>query len=206
MKVLLVDDHLLLAEALGSLIEARFPGMTMRHAGSIAEALPQLDDDVDLVLLDLGLPDASGVEAVRVMRAQAPQVRLVVLSADDHPDTVTAALELGASGFVPKRSDSRQLLAALSDTLAGQITLPPALLASLPGQPTAPAVALTPRQRDVLRLLVEGQSNKLICRSLGLSESSVKTHLEAVYRRLGVSSRSQAVVAAARMRLQLTTG
>lgn len=201
MRILLVDDHRLLADALGSLIEARFPDWTVVQAASLAEALPQLDTAPDLVLLDLGLPDASGVQAVQAVRAHAPQVRIVVLSADDRPDTVRATIELGASGFVPKRADSRELVQALATMLEGRVTLPPTLLASWPRATGEPSVELTPRQLDVLRLLVDGQSNKLICRSLGLSESSVKTHLEAVYRRLGVGNRTQAVVAAARLGL-----
>ncbi|MFG6487073.1 response regulator [Roseateles sp. BYS78W] len=203
MKVLLVDDHRLLADALSGLIEARFPACTVEHAASLAEALARLDERTGLVLLDLGLPDASGLEAVQAVRAHAPEVRIVVLSADDRPETVQAAIELGASGFVPKQADSRLLIQALSATLQGGVTLPPTLLATWPAATPEPAVELTPRQLDVLRLLVEGQSNKLICRSLGLSESSVKTHLEAVYRRLGVASRTQAVVAAARLGLKL---
>lgn len=202
MRVLLVDDHRLLAEALASLIEARFPACNVRQAASLAEALASLDDRVGLVLLDLGLPDASGLDAVRAVRAHAPGARIVVVSADDRPETVRAAIDLGASGFVPKQADSRQLLQALSAALEGGVTLPPTLLATWPGGVAEPAVDLTPRQLDVLRLLVDGHSNKLICRTLGLSESSVKTHLEAVYRRLGVSNRTQAVVAAARLGLR----
>lgn len=205
MKILLVDDHRLLAEALAGLIEARFPASTVQHAASLAEALVRVGDPTDLVLLDLGLPDASGLDAVRAVRAHAPEVRIVVLSADDRPETVRAAIDLGASGFVPKQADSRLLLQALSAALEGRVTLPPTLLSQWPDAAEAPAVELTPRQHDVLRLLVGGHSNKLICRHLGLSESSVKTHLEAVYRRLGVANRTQAVVAAARLGLRFTT-
>lgn len=204
MRILLVDDHRLLADALGGLIEARFPAWTVERADSLAQALARLDEHVDLVLLDLGLPDASGTEAVRAVRSHAPRVRIVVLSADDRPDTVREAIELGASGFVPKRAESQQLIQALSATLQGGVMLPPTLMATWPAFADEPGVELTPRQLDVLRLLVEGQSNKLICRSLGLSESSVKTHLEAVYRRLGVSNRTQAVVAAARLGMRFT--
>jgi DNA-binding NarL/FixJ family response regulator len=203
MKILLVDDHRLLAEALTSLIQTRFEACTVQLAGSLAQALAVLDDTTGLVLLDLGLPDASGMQALRAIRSQAPQVRLVVLSADDRAETVSQAIELGASGFVSKQADSRALMRALADTLDGGIPLPPAVLATWPVELPAAGPELTPRQRDVLRLLLQGHANKLICRALGLSESSVKTHLEAVYRRLGVSTRTQAVVAAARLGLSL---
>lgn len=200
MKLLLVDDHRLLAEALDTLITARFAPCEVRHASSLAEALLALSDDIDLILLDLGLPDAQGIEALEALRAHAPGVRLVVMSADDRAETVQAAIEQGASGFVPKQASSQRLMEALTATLQGAITLPPALLA---GVETTALPSLTPRQMDVLRLLLRGQSNKLICRTLGLSESSVKTHLEAVYRRLGVNSRVQAVALAARLQLRL---
>lgn len=200
MKILLVDDHQLLADALVSLIELRFPQCSVTQADSLAAALSRLDEDVQLVLLDLGLPDAEGLQALQAIREAAPAVRLVVISADDRPETVEAAIEAGASGFVPKRASSQQLMQALVETLEGGIALPATLLAALP---STEAPQLTPRQQDVLRLLLQGQPNKLICRSLGLSESSVKTHLEAVYRRLGVSSRAQAIVAVARLGLKL---
>ncbi|XHS77013.1 response regulator [Burkholderiaceae bacterium UC74_6] len=206
-KILLVDDHRLLAEALADLIQVRFPSCAITHAFSLAEALSKLTDDVRLVLLDLGLPDASGLEAVRAVRAHAQQARIVVLSADDRAETVRSAIELGASGFVPKQAKSDQLLRALSAVLDGSVTLPATAVASLTAESGVPAshgedLGLTPRQRDVLRLLIEGLPNKLISRSLGLSESSVKTHLDAIYRRLGVSSRTQAVLAVARLGLR----
>ncbi|MEK8049687.1 response regulator transcription factor [Ideonella sp. DXS22W] len=201
MDVLLVDDHTLLRQALALLLGTRHPGVTVHQAGTLAEALPlaaPLPDDA-LLLLDLGLPDAVGLQAVQALHARAPQVRLVVLSADDRPETVTAAIEAGACGFVPKTADLARLERALGLLIEGGLALPPAVVAR--SAPVDDPVVLTPRQLDVLRLLVEGKPNKLICRTLDLSESSVKTHLEAVYRRLGVSSRTQAVLAAARLGL-----
>jgi len=208
-NILLVDDHRLLAESLGELLQLRFPSCSVMHAFSLAEALSKLTDDCHLVLLDLGLPDASGLEAVQAVRAHAPQARIVVLSADDRPETVRSTIELGASGFVPKHAKSDQLLHALSAVLQGSVSLPAAAVASLTVESSAPVShgedhGFTPRQRDVLRLLIEGLPNKLISRNLGLSESSVKTHLDAIYRRLGVSSRTQAVLAVARLGMRLT--
>lgn len=207
MDVLLVDDHTLLRQALALLLGTRHPGVTVHQAGTLAEAQPlaaQLPDDA-LLLLDLGLPDASGMQAVQALHACAPQVRLVVVSGDDRPATVTAAIDAGACGFVPKTADLARLERTLGLLIGGGLALPPAVVATGAAAAEADLSALTPRQRDVLRLLVEGKPNKLICRALGLSESSVKTHLEAVYRRLGVSSRTQAVLAAARLGL-LPTG
>ena len=128
-----------------------------------------------------------------------------MLSADDSPDTVLAAIDAGAAGFIPKTARSGVMQQALRTVLAGGVYLPPAVLLA-PRAQTAEAdtlTGLTPRQTDVLRLLIEGKPNKLICRELALSESTVKTHLASIFRRLGASSRTQAVVAAARLGLQL---
>jgi DNA-binding NarL/FixJ family response regulator len=207
MKALLIDDHTLFRDALGLLIEARFPQLTLLQTGSLAGALAKLAQhpDLNLLLLDLNLPDAQGLDGLRLLRDQAPTARLVVLSADDRPETVAQAIALGASGFVPKTARSDMLASALATTLAGGVYLPPSSLLAAPPMAAGagPALALSPRQADVLRLLIEGQSNKLICRTLALSESSVKTHVAAVFRRLDVNSRTQAVVAAARLGLRL---
>ncbi len=205
MKVLLLDDHTLFRDALGFLIGLRFPGLHVLQAGELATALDLLarHPDVHLVLLNLGLPGAQGLQAIAPLRAQAPAVRLVVLSADDRPHTVHQAIDAGACGFVPKTADGDTLTRALQVALDGGVYLPPGSTRPLldplaPWPPDGPAdtlrqLGLTPRQIDVLRLLVLGQANKRICRSLQLSESTVKTHLAAVFRRLGVNSRAQAV-------------
>lgn len=206
MKALLIDDHALFRDALGLLIGSRFPGLQLLQAGDLAGGLALLAEhpELRLVLLDLQLPDARGLQALSALRAQAPQVRAVVLSADDRPETVEQAIELGASGFVPKTARTEVLAQALALTLEGGISLPAAPGEPAPGAATdAQALGLSPRQADVLRLLVEGHSNKAICRALALSESTVKTHLAAIFRRLDVSNRTQAVLAAARLGLRL---
>ncbi|MDP2007984.1 MAG: response regulator transcription factor [Rubrivivax sp.] len=222
MKVLLIDDHALFRDALGLLIGLRFPALELLQAGDLGSALGLLarHPDVHLVLLDLGLPDAQGLQAIAPLREHAPAARLVVLSADDRPATVLQAIDEGACGFVPKTADGDTLARALQVTLDGGVYLPPGctqpLANALPLHPAAapllPAgghgtprhLGLTPRQADVLRLLIQGQPNKLICRSLQLSESTVKTHLAAVFRRLGVNSRTQAVAMVATLGLRLS--
>ena len=135
------------------------------------------------------------------------RTRTVVLSADDRPEIVLAAIDAGAAGFIPKATESRLLREALATVLRGGVYVPPITLAASPPPPGQPASAerlgLTPRQIDVLRMLVDGRSNKLIGRALDLSPSTVKTHLEAIFQRLQVNSRTQAVVAAARCGLKL---
>jgi DNA-binding NarL/FixJ family response regulator len=208
MKALLVDDHALFREALSLLIGARLPKLQLLQAGSLAEALATLalHGDVQLVLLDLNLPDSKGLDSIDAMRRQAPQARLVVLSADDRPETVEQAIERGACGFVAKTARGDTLALALQITLDGGVYLPPRDALGLPALPAAQtaaaALGLSARQVDVLRLLIEGQSNKLMCRALALSEGTVKTHLAAVFRRLEVNSRTQAVLAAARLGLR----
>lgn len=207
---LLVDDHALFRDGVSLLVEQRFPELQLTSAGDIAGALAALRDDPDcrLVLLDLGLPDSSGMAGLQRLREAAPAVAIVVLSADDRPETVLDAIDRGAAGFISKSADSAAFSNALRAVLDGRVHLPPQALrqASAVG-PRCPAaeedLGLSPRQFEVLRLLIEGRSNKLIMRELSLSESTVKTHLQAIFRRLQVSSRTQAVVAAARLGLRL---
>ena len=218
MKTLLVDTHALYREGLALLITQSFPGLELLQAGDIAEALAQLErhPDLDLLLLDLDLPDAAGTRGLLQIRDRAPDVTVVVLSGDTPPGTALDAIEAGAAGFIPKTSPAGVMREALRRVLDGGVYLPPPLLAPRAAAgdneaEAAPATAdtltgLTPRQRDVLRLLIEGKTNKLICRELELAESTVKTHLASIFRRLGATSRTQAVVAAARMGLQLGPG
>jgi DNA-binding NarL/FixJ family response regulator len=210
-KALLVDDHALFRESVALLVEHRIPELRLALAGDIAGALDALrvDPDCSLVLLDLGLPDSTGMTGLERLRDAAPAVAIVVLSADERPETVLGAIDRGAAGFIPKSADSAAFTQALRDVLEGRVHLPPQAL-----QRGAPPrsydlgddgdLGLSPRQLDVLRLLVEGRSNKLIMRELDLSESTVKTHLQAIFRRLDVNSRTQAVVAAARLGLRLS--
>jgi DNA-binding NarL/FixJ family response regulator len=207
MKVLLIDDHTLFRDALSLLLSQRLPDLNVLQAGDIGAARQVLDahPDLQLALLDLGLPDSDGLASLHRWREQAPQVTTVVLSADERRDTVLAALDAGAAGFIPKTAQGTVLQDALRAVLDGRAWVP---LRSLDAQPeragtATAATELSPRQRDVLRLLIEGRSNKLICRELDLSESTVKTHLAAIFRRLEVENRTQAVIAAARLGLQL---
>jgi DNA-binding NarL/FixJ family response regulator len=210
MKLLLIDDHALFREGVAMLVEQRLPGVQLQLAGDLNAARGALatHPDCTLALLDLGLPDSHGLEGIERLREMAPALPIVVLSADDRPETVLGAIDRGAAGFIPKSADSAAFAAALREVLDGRVHLPrPALLGAYSPNDSATdngeALGLSPRQVDVLRLLVEGRSNKLIMRELDLSESTVKTHLQAIFRRLGVNTRTQAVVAAARLGLRL---
>ena len=211
MKCLLVDDHALVRDALALLIALQHPDVDLRHAGRLREARAVLEaePDVDLVLLDLALPDSSGLDTLsRPCGRPRRTTRPVVLSADDRPETVFTAIDGGAAGgFIPKATESRLLREALATVLRGGVYVPAVALAASPaphGQPASTEhLGLTQRQIEVLRMLVDGRSNKLIARELDLAPSTVKTHLEAIFQRLHVNSRTQAVVAAARLGLRL---
>jgi DNA-binding NarL/FixJ family response regulator len=197
---LLIDDHAIFRDALVLWLGVRHPDLSLSTCASLADARDRLlaNPGIELVLLDLNLPDSRGVDAVRNVRDVAPDVRIIVLSADDRATTVIAALEAGAAGFIPKTAESAMLQTALQVVLDGGVHIPASLVDAVAEPPVG---ELTSRQLEVLRGVVDGQSNKSIARALAMSESTVKTHLRAVYQRLGIRSRTQALLVAARMGL-----
>jgi DNA-binding NarL/FixJ family response regulator len=208
-KALLVDDHAFLRDALALVMTQEFPFLRLLQAGTLAEARAALEAhvDVDLVLLDLSLPDGHGLDMLPQLRATTAAT-LVVVSADDRSATILAAIQAGAAGYIPKTLESARMLEALRVVMSGGVYLPPKLLDVGADRPPAAVRApgdlgLSPRQGDVLRMLIEGKPNKLIARELEMSESTVKTHLAAIFRKLDATSRTQAVVAAARLGLRL---
>jgi DNA-binding NarL/FixJ family response regulator len=228
MKVLLIDDHPLILSALQSVIEGLGSDTTVIGASSARAARETLkaDSDFDLVLLDLNLGDADGFDVLVEFRATYPALPVVVVSASDRASDVIRSIDAGAMGFVPKRASNETLFEALHMVMSGGIYVPPMTMGSesapkLEGD-TVPSVlrvvsdtahdsgfhgntvplaelGLTPRQTDVLALLLKGQPNKLIARELNLSVETVKDHVAAVLRTLGVSSRTQAVLAVSQM-------
>ncbi|CAM4154503.1 response regulator transcription factor [Roseateles saccharophilus] len=194
-------------EGLALLLAHQFPQWQLLQAGSLGQAAALLAESpgIALVVLDLSLPDSEGLATLTRLRAQAPAPRYVVLSASDAAEFVVGAIEAGAAGFVPKTSQTGAMLAAMRAVLDGGVVLPTAFGgdAAAPARTPVEALGISPRQSDVLRLLIEGKSNKAISRDLGIAESTVKTHLEVIYRKLDATSRTQAVVAAARLGLRL---
>jgi len=219
MKILIVDDHPLVREALAGVVAEldREVETIQADSGEAAVAALAVHKDLALCLLDLMLPDADGTEVLARIRAERPEVPVVVLSAQDTRANVLAAIDAGAMGFISKRSATSVLVEALKLVLVGGVYLPPELLrgegkhepTSMPGSagnsPTcaAESLGLTKRQKEVLALLVQGMPNKLICRELGLAEGTVKTHAAAIFRALGVSNRTLAVFALSRLGIQL---
>lgn len=225
MKVLLVDDHPLILSALKAMIENLSPGVVVNAASSAAaaRAVLQAEHDHDLVLLDLQLGDANGFELLTEVRRTDPELSVVVLSSSDRASDVIQAIDLGAMGFLPKRMTTEDLAEALRLVIAGGIYVPtmtlgqahdadeprsaPAARAPAPdSMPSFESMGLTPRQADVLTLLLQGKSNKDIARRLVLSVETVKDHVQAVLRALGVSSRTQAVLAVGQMTQQRRHG
>ena len=210
MKVLLVDDHHLIREglrpAMRQLVDAGSgEAVTVLEASSFAQAreIALAHPDLDLVLLDLHLPDVTGFAALTGLQQDHPAIPVVVVSGEDDPELVRAAFGHGALGYVPKSSSSAVLVSALRLVLSGGTYLPREIMAARAAAP-APAAPkgglagldITPRQADVLRLLLAGKPNKVICRELGLAEGTVKNHLAAIFKALGVASRAEAIVAA----------
>ncbi len=203
MKVLVIDDHPLIVDALSQLLPQLEPEVCVRTAGDPAEAVAILDaePDVAMILLDLALPGARGLDFLADLMLDYPGVPVVVLSATHDDATVNAVLAAGARGFIPKTAHGGAMLDALRQALDGAQTVRLHAALSAEGDGVrigSGALGLTPRQADVLKLLVEGKPNKLICRDLRLSEGTVKVHVSAILKALRVRSRTQAVAELAR--------
>lgn len=228
MKVLLVDDHPLVLTALQAVIQRVDRGITVVGVDGAAAARREMREhaDYELVLLDLALGDADGFAVLAELRQAWPAVPVVVVSASELASDVIRAIDLGAMGFVPKSSSHAELHEALAMVMAGSMYVPPSMLgldfgrlrAAAAAGTTGPAalgaaarpephqqvrtleaLGLTPRQTEVLGLLLQGLPNKLIARQLGLSVETVKDHVAAVLRTLNVASRTQAVLAVSQM-------
>jgi DNA-binding NarL/FixJ family response regulator len=210
MKILVIDDHPLIVEALAQLLPQLGPDVEVRGAGDPNGATAVLDNepDVALVLLDLALPGARGLDFLGDLKLDYPGVPIVVISATHDQATIVAALGAGAHGFIPKSADAAMLLDAVRHVLEGGVYLPSGA-APMPdgnGVRIAPeALGLTARQADVLRLLARGMPNKLICRDLTLSEGTVKVHVSAILKALRVRSRTEAIAALARRGISVDT-
>ena len=214
MRILLVDDHALFRDGVALLLRELDPAVQVSHAANLGEALAILDGDpgIELILLDFILPGMHGLQALESVRERHPGVPVVMLSSQEDQITVLRSIQLGAMGFIPKSAPSGQMFEALRTVLARRIYVPPLSLAgvALPvpvrSCTSAAELGLTPRQTQVLRLILEGKPMKLIARELGLSHNTAKTHVSAVLRALSVTTRTQAIVAANRMGLVLRDG
>lgn len=210
LKLLVVEDHALVREGLVRLLGQIEEGATVLESEDFESALTVLDNEgeFDLVLLDLALPGIDGFAGLDILRRRYPAMPVAVVSAFDDMPTITRVLNLGASGFIPKAFSGEALLSAVREILAGNIfrpsgqqgarlddatPVPPSKISVRPDE-----IGITDRQAQVLALMVRGLSNRDIADQLELSEGTVKIHATAVFKALGVNSRTQALVAVAR--------
>lgn len=215
LKLLVVEDHALVREGLVQTLRQLEDEVVIHEAADCEAAgvLLEREDDFDLVLLDLGLPGVDGLSCLGIFRQRYPAIPVVIVSAYDDAHTVNRALRNGASGFVPKAYSSDRLIAALREVLDGRIFTPEQMMpvnlgADLPharigGDADPSEFGLTERQSEVLALMTRGKSNRDIAEQLGLSEGTVKIHITAIFKALGVASRTQALVAVARYGIKL---
>ncbi len=216
MKLLIVDDHGLVREGLKAIVAQSDLQAQCLEAWDEASIWQQLSQhaDIDLVLLDIQLPGLSGMELLKRIVKERAQLPIIMLSADHDSDTVSQALQLGASGFMPKSSLNQVLISAIRLVVAGGVYIPPeALLKSVPKPQAATkpiisldSLGLTNRQVDVLRLLLKGMSNKLISRQIDLAEATVKIHIRGILRALNVTTRTEALVKLTEMGVRFSDG
>lgn len=203
MKILIVEDHSLYRDGIRQLFQQMGEEeMEVLEAGTGAEALGLVarHPDLDLVLLDIKLPDVDGFEAMQRFRDAQPTLPMIILSASDDLVDMTTALDRGAMGYIPKSTSAAVMLSAIKLVLSGGVYLPPEMLRNhaLRGRNGGAGPVLTDRQREVLDLLRQGQSNKAIGSTLGLALPTVKAHVSAIFKALNVQNRAQAMVAAKR--------
>ena len=205
-RLVIADDHPLFRGALREAVSGMFDNVEMAEAGSFDEvaALLERGGEVDLILLDLSMPGVRGFSGLMYLRAQYPSVPVVVVSANDDPVVICRCLDFGASGFIPKTLGVDSMRAAVARVLDGGVWTPPHV--DLDRSEDAEAAALigrlgtlTPQQVRVLMMLSEGLLNKQIAYELHVSEATVKAHVSAILQKLGVDSRTQAVIAVSKI-------
>lgn len=217
MKILVVDDHVLIRQAMHGMLKKLRRDVVVLEAATSERAMQLVADhqDISLILLDLTLPDRDGFSVLEELRQTHPSIAVVVVSAVHDPGFVMKALDMGALGYIPKSAQGDVILSALRLVISGGIYVPPEILhrhVSAPthtpthandteaptGIPNHPSdyLGLTDRQLDVLGLMMQGKSNKTICRILQLAEPTVKNHVTAILKTLNVTNRTEAVVAA----------
>jgi DNA-binding NarL/FixJ family response regulator len=205
-RLVIADDHPLFRGALREAVTGLFERVDIAEAGNFNEVAELLErgSDVDLVLLDLTMPGVRGFSGLMYLRAQYPGVPVIVVSANDDPAAIRRCMEFGASGFIPKTLGTEAMRGAIQRILSGGVWTPPDVdLTTGSDAETAALMArmatLTPQQVRVLMMLSEGLLNKQIAYQLSVSEATVKAHVSAILQKLGVESRTQAVIAAAKI-------
>jgi DNA-binding NarL/FixJ family response regulator len=209
-KILIADDHPLFREAITNVIEKSFPGCETIETEDLDSALSitQESDELDLILLDLNMPGMNGLNGLITLRNEAPTIPVVIVSAEEDKQIVLQAITYGAVGFITKSSPREQMTEALTQILAGNVYLPSDIIRSSQPEnrrssrkdenqiPPELLSSLTRRQLLVLERMSKGESNKQIAYNLNIAETTVKAHVSAILRKLGVHNRIQAVLSA----------
>ncbi len=205
-RLVIADDHPLFRGAMREAVSGLLANAEIAEAGSFDDAAKLLESggDVDLILLDLSMPGVRGFSGLMYLRAQYPSTPVIVVSANDDPAVIRRCMDFGASGFIPKTLDVEGMRAAIQRVLNGGVWTPPDVDLGAGNDAEAAALmarlaTLTPQQVRVLMMLSEGLLNKQIAYELGVSEATVKAHVSAILQKLGVESRTQAVIAAAKI-------
>jgi DNA-binding NarL/FixJ family response regulator len=211
-KVLIVDDHALVRRGIGHVVRDRFPDAEVVEAADASSALELMPHGVEIALVDVRMPDSDGLDLLHELKARWPDVPAIMLTSFDHAHYVRRALAEGAAGYMLKDATPEDLEQAIKVAVSGGgNVLSPKVIqnlfeatgaeasASEGSRGSRPAGALTQRETDILALLAEGKSNRDISRALYLSEKTVKAHLAAIFRKLGVTNRTQAAMAAVSM-------
>ena len=208
-ELLIADDHPLFREALRGLVSKHYPNTKIYEAESADSLFTLVNDhpEADLLLLDLNMPGAEGYSSLVFLRSQHPQLPIVIISAHEDPILMRRAVEHGAMGYIPKSANIETLCTAIDQILLGEIWLPENAqtgpVVSAKEKEAAKLVSeLTPQQFRVLQMATNGQLNKQIAYDLGVSETTIKTHMTAIFRKLGVNNRTQAVLLAYQLGIQ----
>lgn len=206
MKILIADDHALFRDGLAMRLEEIDPDVVLLQAATFSQALKILDqeNDIDMIIVDLDMPDMKWEEGIEQLRQKSNEINMVVISASEDVRSIRKVLASGIKGYIPKRSEPKIMHNALKLILEGGTYIPPALIennAEMPLNGNHRGKTLTNRQSQVLDLIAQGKSNKQIAYEMGVSEATVKLHINALLRSLKVNNRTQAVVTAQKMGL-----
>jgi DNA-binding NarL/FixJ family response regulator len=204
---IVADDHPMVRDALALALRAGFPKAEVALAGTLDEASAAISarPDVDLVILDLDMPGMQGLAGVSVLRASYPSAPLVIVSATRNAAAMRQAVEMGAAGFIPKSAPMEEIIASVRAVMRGEIVLPPSAgdaLSSTDADLATRAARMTPQQHRVFALMAEGKPNKIIAYDMQIGEATVKAHVTEILRKMGVHSRTQAIVLAQRLALE----
>lgn len=214
MNILVVDDHALIREALHSVLKQLNREAVIFEASNSQQAMCIVEEhpDISFILLDINLPDRDGFSVLRELRERYATIAIVILSSSDDPDTVKRAFKLGALGFIPKTTEREVILNAIKLVFSGGVYIPsqmleetrsPRLIDEPAGRDSFKGIGLTDRQIEVLALLMKGRSNKVIAKTLNMAVPTVKNHITAVLKALGVASRTEAIIKVGKMGWEL---